>query len=116
MVNDKNKLVLTAKLVDRKDNLFFYEIIGEEKWKKVFQEQKEKYVTINNSGETVYSVPWYYGKECTIYQNNYSKNLFLNINEHLKYASRSEYFNHDYWSTLAKKTGDNNWLTRIKKK
>ena len=45
---------------------------------------------------------------------DFSKQLFLNINEHSKAASICDSLGADYWSTLAKKSGDRNWLSRSK--
>jgi len=62
----------------------------------------------------IYSVPWYFGKECKICESDFSKKLFFDINEHEAKASVCKRLNQDYWSILSKETGDNNWLNKTK--
>lgn len=116
MNNSNYKIALKALLIDKKDNLFYYQINGEDCWKQKFIIQKENYVKINDLGVLIYSVPWYYGKECDICENSFSKKLFFNIIEHETSASMCRGQNPDYWSLLAKETGDNNWLTKSNNK
>ncbi len=106
------KTVLIGKFIEFKNNLYYYQINGDSHWQGVFQNQKSSYVQRNSNGELIYSVPWYYGLECGISENDFNGKLFFNINELEKRASLIKDFKYDYWHMLAEQTKDKNWLSR----
>lgn len=113
---EENKIVLKAKFIDNKKQLFFYQISGDDYWKNIFKQQKQEYIETKENGDIIYNVPWYFGKECSVCEDDFSKKLFLNINEHNEAASVCDSLGADYWSTLAQKSSDINWLSRSKRK
>lgn len=106
------KIVLIAKFIEIKNNLYYYQINGDSHWQDVFQSQKSSYVERSIDGQLIYSVPWYYGLECNICENDFNGKLFFNINEFEKKASMIKDFKPDFWFMLAEETKDKNWLSR----
>jgi hypothetical protein len=107
--------VLLARLLYKHDGLFFYKIEGTAEWLTKYELQKLRYVKRLGPDELVYSVPWYYGKECVMRVNDFNDKVFFDINEHEIKANVSAQLKQDYWAKLAEETKDDHWLTRSKR-